>query len=83
MKLRLVYITFGESSSYYSNNNMGTQTMSTVGLSAGIYVIELESSDRLTKTINTISHEEDRTRKQAIKMKYAALTAIEPSHTES
>ena len=25
------------------NNNMGTQTISTVGLSAGIYVIELES----------------------------------------
>ena len=44
------------------NNNMGTQTISTVGLSAGIYVIELESgTDRLTKKlINTISHEEDR-----------------------
>ena len=40
---------------------MGTQTISTVGLSAGIYVIELESgSDRLTRIINTISHEEDR-----------------------
>ena len=34
------------------NNNMGTQTISTVGLSAGIYVIELESgSDRLTKKL--------------------------------
>ena len=32
------------------NNNMGTQTISTVGLSAGICMIELESgSDRLTK----------------------------------
>ena len=34
------------------NNNMGTQTITTVGLSAGIYVIELESgSDRLTKKL--------------------------------
>ncbi len=34
------------------NNNMGTQTISTIGLSAGIYVIELESgSDRLTKKL--------------------------------
>ena len=34
------------------NNNMGIQTISTVGLSAGIYVIELESgSDRLTKKL--------------------------------
>ena len=34
------------------NNNMGTQTISTVGLSAGIYLIELESgSDRLTKKL--------------------------------
>ena len=34
------------------NNNMGTQTISTVGLSSGIYVIELESgSDRLTKKL--------------------------------
>ena len=34
------------------NNNMGTQTISTLGLSAGIYVIELESgSDRLTKKL--------------------------------
>ncbi len=34
------------------NNNMGTQTISTVGLSAGIYVIQLESgSDRLTKKL--------------------------------
>ena len=34
------------------NNNMGTQTISTVGLSVGIYVIELESgSDRLTKKL--------------------------------
>ena len=41
---------------------MGTQTISTVGLSAGIYVIELESgTDRLTKKLfNTISHEKDR-----------------------
>ena len=34
------------------NNSMGTQTISTVGLSAGIYVIELESgNDRLTKKL--------------------------------
>jgi len=34
------------------NNNMGTQTISTVGLSAGIYVIELESgNDRLIKKL--------------------------------
>ena len=34
------------------NNNMGTQTISTVGLPAGIYVIELESgTDRLTKKL--------------------------------
>ena len=34
------------------NNNMGTQTISTLGLSAGIYVIELESgTDRLTKKL--------------------------------
>mgnify|MGYP003314604757 CR=1 FL=1 len=34
------------------NNNMGTQTISTIGLSAGIYVIELESgTDRLTKKL--------------------------------
>ena len=34
------------------NNNMNTQTISTVGLSSGIYVIELESgSDRLTKKL--------------------------------
>ena len=34
------------------NNNMGIQTISTVGLSAGVYVIELESgSDRLTKKL--------------------------------
>ena len=34
------------------DNNMGTQTISTIGLSAGIYVIELESgSDRLTKKL--------------------------------
>jgi len=34
------------------NNNMGTQTISTVGLSTGIYVIELESgTDRLTKKL--------------------------------
>ncbi len=34
------------------NNNMNTQTISTIGLSAGIYVIELESgSDRLTKKL--------------------------------
>ena len=34
------------------NNNMGTQTISTVGLSAGIYVIELESgTDRITKKL--------------------------------
>ena len=34
------------------NNNMGTQTISTIGLSTGIYVIELESgSDRLTKKL--------------------------------
>jgi len=34
------------------NNNMGTQTISTAGLSAGIYVIELESgTDRLTKKL--------------------------------
>ena len=32
------------------NNNMNTQTISTVGMAAGIYVIELESgNDRLTK----------------------------------
>ena len=34
------------------NNNMNTQTISTIGLSAGIYVIELESgNDRLTKKL--------------------------------
>ena len=34
------------------NNNLGTQTISAVGLSAGIYVIELESgTDRLTKKL--------------------------------
>jgi len=34
------------------NNNMGTQTISTVGLSTGIYVIELESgTDRLSKKL--------------------------------
>ena len=34
------------------NNNMGTQTISTIGLSTGIYVIELESgNDRLTKKL--------------------------------
>ena len=34
------------------SNNMGTQTISTVGLSAGIYVIELESgTDRLNKKL--------------------------------
>ena len=34
------------------NNNMNTQTISTIGLSAGIYVIELESgTDRLTKKL--------------------------------
>ena len=34
------------------DNNMSTQTISTVGLSSGIYVIELESgSDRLTKKL--------------------------------
>ena len=34
------------------NNNMNTQTISTVGLSTGIYVIELESgTDRLTKKL--------------------------------
>ena len=33
-------------------NNMGTQTISTVGMASGIYVIELESgSDRLTKKL--------------------------------
>ena len=34
------------------NNNMNTQTISTLGMAAGIYVIELESgSDRLTKKL--------------------------------
>ena len=34
------------------NNNVNTQTISTIGLSAGIYVIELESgTDRLTKKL--------------------------------
>ena len=34
------------------NNNMNTQTISTIGLSSGIYVIELESgTDRLTKKL--------------------------------
>ena len=34
------------------NNNMNTQTISTIGLSAGIYVIELElGTDRLTKKL--------------------------------
>ena len=34
------------------NNNMNTQTISTIGLSTGIYVIELESgTDRLTKKL--------------------------------
>jgi len=34
------------------NNNMNTQTISTVGMAAGIYVIELESgTDRLTKKL--------------------------------
>ncbi len=34
------------------NNNMGTQTISTVGLSAGVYIIVLESgTDRLTKKL--------------------------------
>ena len=34
------------------NNNMNTQTISTVGLSTGIYVIELESgTDILTKKL--------------------------------
>jgi len=34
------------------NNNMNTQTISTIGLSTGIYVIELESgNDRLTKKL--------------------------------
>ena len=53
MKLRLVYIIFlVEVLATTLNNNMGTQTISTVGLSAGIYVIELESaSDRLTKKL--------------------------------
>ena len=60
---------------------MGTQTISTVGLSAGIYVIELESgSDRLTKKllIQYAMKKTGITRKQAIKKmgKYAALTAI-------
>ena len=55
MKLRLVYITFLEevlSTTLNNNIKLGTQTISTVGLSAGIYVIELESgSDRLTKKL--------------------------------
>jgi hypothetical protein len=34
------------------NNNIGTQTISTVGMASGIYVIELESgTDRLTKKL--------------------------------
>ena len=34
------------------NNNMGTQTISTVGMATGIYIIELESvNDRLTKKL--------------------------------
>jgi hypothetical protein len=34
------------------NNNMNTQTISTLGMAAGIYVIELESgTDRLTKKL--------------------------------
>ena len=34
------------------NNNMNTQTLSTVGMASGIYVIELESgTDRLTKKL--------------------------------
>ena len=34
------------------NNSTGTQTISTIGLSAGVYIIELESgSDRLTKKL--------------------------------
>ena len=34
------------------NNNMNTQTISTVGMAAGIYIIELESgNDRLTKKL--------------------------------
>ena len=34
------------------NNNMNTQTISTIGMAAGIYVIEVESgADRLTKKL--------------------------------
>jgi hypothetical protein len=34
------------------NNNMNTQTISTVGMASGIYIIELESgNDRLTKKL--------------------------------
>ena len=34
------------------NNNMNTQTLSTLGMASGIYVIELESgNDRLTKKL--------------------------------
>ena len=34
------------------NNNMNTQTISTLGMASGIYVIELESgNDRLTKKL--------------------------------
>jgi hypothetical protein len=34
------------------SNNVNTQTLSTVGMASGIYVIELESgNDRLTKKL--------------------------------
>ena len=50
--VRLLNILGREVLSTTLNNNMGTQTISTVGLSAGIYVIELESgNDRLTKKL--------------------------------
>ena len=51
-KVRLYNILGREVLSTTLNNNMNTQTISTVGLSSGIYVIELESgTDRLTKKL--------------------------------